>query len=123
MRLTALHFTKGSNRHMAVIYRETDGDLGLLVDKTIGVIGYGNMGRAVALNLRDSAFSILVGNPDDEYAQEAYRDGFQELKGNKQVCETTVVLSNTLLLADRSAIDCIIEAIAKIHAHSAALAS
>src|SRR5690606_12817113 len=26
---------------------------------------------------RDSAFSILVGNPDDEYAQEAYRDGFQ----------------------------------------------
>ncbi|NLY02630.1 MAG: DegT/DnrJ/EryC1/StrS family aminotransferase [Rhodopirellula sp.] len=52
-----------------------------------------------------------------------YRDGFQELKGNKQVCETTVVLSNTLLLADRSAIDCIIEAIAKIHAHSAALAS
>ena len=62
---------------MAVIYRETDGDLGLLVEKTIGVIGYGNMGRAIALNLRDSAFSILVGNPDDEYAQQAYRDGFQ----------------------------------------------
>ena len=68
MRLTALHIIKGSNRHMAVIYRETDGDLGLLVDKTIGVIGYGNMGRAVALNLRDSAFSISSSTPCRSYS-------------------------------------------------------
>jgi perosamine synthetase len=52
----------------------------------------------------------------------AYRDSFQELKGNKQVCETTVSMSQTLLLADRRAMDDIIEAIRKVQAHSAALA-
>jgi perosamine synthetase len=53
----------------------------------------------------------------------AYRDSFQELRGNKQVCETTVAVFNTLLLADRGDVDHIIEAIAKIHTHSAALAA
>ncbi|MCX6927543.1 MAG: DegT/DnrJ/EryC1/StrS family aminotransferase [Verrucomicrobia bacterium] len=52
----------------------------------------------------------------------AYRDSFQELKGNKQVCETTVAISQNMLLADRSHIDHIIEAIRKIQAHSAELA-
>ena len=51
----------------------------------------------------------------------AYRDSFQELKGNRQVCETMVGLFNTVLLADRSDMDHILEAIRKIHAHSAAL--
>ncbi|NMC19047.1 MAG: aminotransferase class I/II-fold pyridoxal phosphate-dependent enzyme [Thermogutta sp.] len=53
----------------------------------------------------------------------AYRDSFQELKGNKLVCETTVGVFNTLLLAERSDMDHIIEAVRKIHAHAAALAS
>ena len=52
----------------------------------------------------------------------AYRDSFQELKGNKQVCETTVGLFQSLLLADRSDMDHIIEAVRKIQAHSAMLA-
>ncbi len=50
-----------------------------------------------------------------------YRDSFQQLKGNRRVCETTVAIYQTLLLADRSDMDHIIEAIRKIHAHSAAL--
>ena len=33
----------------------------------------------------------------------AYRDSFQDLKGNKRVCETTVGIFNTLLLAERTA--------------------
>jgi dTDP-4-amino-4,6-dideoxygalactose transaminase len=53
----------------------------------------------------------------------AYRDSFQELNGNKQVCETTVGVFHTLLLADRGDMDHIIEAIRRIHAHSAALAT
>lgn len=52
----------------------------------------------------------------------AYRDSFQELKGNKQVCETTVGMFQTLLLADRSNMDHILAAIRRIQAHSAALA-
>ena len=52
----------------------------------------------------------------------AYRESLQDLKGNKQVCETTVGVFQTLLLADRSDIGHIIEAIRRIQAHSAALA-
>ncbi len=52
----------------------------------------------------------------------AYRDSFQELKGNKQVCETTVAMTQNMLLADRSDMDHILGAIRKVQAHSAALA-
>ncbi len=53
----------------------------------------------------------------------AYRDSFGELKGNKQVCETTVGMFQTLLLADRGDMDHIVEAVRRIQAHSAALAT
>jgi dTDP-4-amino-4,6-dideoxygalactose transaminase len=52
----------------------------------------------------------------------AYRDSFKDLTGNKQACETTVTMYQSMLLADRSAMDDILEAIRKIHAHSAELA-
>ncbi len=52
----------------------------------------------------------------------AYRESFQELKGNKQVCSTTVALTQNMLLAKRSQLDQIIEAIRKIQLHSRALA-
>jgi dTDP-4-amino-4,6-dideoxygalactose transaminase len=52
----------------------------------------------------------------------AYRESFQELKGNRQVCATTVGMSQNLLLAERRDMDHIIEAVRKIQAHSAALA-
>jgi dTDP-4-amino-4,6-dideoxygalactose transaminase len=51
----------------------------------------------------------------------AYRDSFQELKGNQQVCETTVGMPNTLLLAERSDMDHILDAIRKLQANSQAL--
>ncbi|MBN1419572.1 MAG: DegT/DnrJ/EryC1/StrS family aminotransferase [Planctomycetes bacterium] len=51
----------------------------------------------------------------------AYRDSLRELKGNKQVCETTVAMTQNMLLGPRSDMDHILEAIRKIHAHSAAL--
>jgi hypothetical protein len=53
----------------------------------------------------------------------AYRgESFQDLKGNAQVCTTTVGMGQNMLLADRSAIDHILEAIRKIRAYSAELA-
>jgi dTDP-4-amino-4,6-dideoxygalactose transaminase len=52
----------------------------------------------------------------------AYRESFKELKGNREVCATTVGMTQNLLLADRKAMDHIAEAVRKIHAHSAALA-
>ena len=62
---------------MPVIYRDADANLGLLTDKEIAVLGYGNLGRPMALNLRDSAFPVLIGNPPDDYKTLAYRDGFE----------------------------------------------
>ena len=52
----------------------------------------------------------------------AYRDSLHELKGNRQVCETTVAISQNMLLADRTNMDQILEAIRKIQAHTAELA-
>jgi dTDP-4-amino-4,6-dideoxygalactose transaminase len=52
----------------------------------------------------------------------AYRDSFKELKGNKQVCETTVAMTQNMLLSDRAGVDDILEAIRKVQQHSAALA-
>ncbi len=51
-----------------------------------------------------------------------YRDSLHELKGNKLACNTTVALFHSLLLAQRSDMDHIVEAIRKIHAHSEELA-
>ena len=52
----------------------------------------------------------------------AYRDSLQELKGNRQVCATTVAMTQNLLLAGRADIDHIVEAVRRIQAHSAELA-
>jgi dTDP-4-amino-4,6-dideoxygalactose transaminase len=52
----------------------------------------------------------------------AYRDSFQELKGNRQVCETTVAVTQNLLLAGPTDIDHIGAAIRKVQAHAAELA-
>jgi perosamine synthetase len=51
-----------------------------------------------------------------------YRDSFQELKGNREVCATTVAMTQNLLLAEPTDIDHIGEAIRKIQAHDAELA-
>jgi len=59
------------------IYHERDTDLGSLNGKIIAMIGYGNQGRAQALNLRDSGLKAIVGNIDDEYRKRAEKDGFE----------------------------------------------
>jgi dTDP-4-amino-4,6-dideoxygalactose transaminase len=58
----------------------------------------------------------------NESRLKAYRDSFQELKGNKQACETMFAFGQNMLLADRKDLDQIGEAIRKIHKHSAELA-
>ncbi len=43
------------------IWRDEDVDMNILNGKTIAVIGYGNQGRAQALNMRDSGLKVIVG--------------------------------------------------------------
>ena len=55
-----------------------DGDLRLLENKTIAVIGYGNQGRAQARALRKlSKARVIVGNIKDEAWERARADGFE----------------------------------------------
>lgn len=51
---------------MTVVYYEDDGDIEFLRDKVIGVIGYGSLGRPIALNLRDSGLKVMVGQRPEE---------------------------------------------------------
>jgi ketol-acid reductoisomerase len=48
---------------MAKRYYEKDGNLGVLKNKTVAIIGYGSQGHAHALNLRDSGVNVIVGLP------------------------------------------------------------
>ena len=59
------------------IYRAGDAPPGALDGESIAVLGYGNLGRSAALNLRDSGVKVRVGNRDDEYADRARADGFE----------------------------------------------
>lgn len=61
---------------MAKIFLDKDASLDILKDKVIGVIGYGNQGRAQALNLRDSGLNVVVGNIEDYARDIAVSDGF-----------------------------------------------
>ncbi len=42
----------------------------------VGIVGYGQYGRPIALNLRSAGVEVVVGESDDERAFEAMRDGF-----------------------------------------------
>jgi len=60
----------------AKIFTDENGKLDVLSGLTIGVIGYGNQGRAQALNMRDSGLKIIIGNKKDEFKKIAENDGF-----------------------------------------------
>ncbi len=82
---------------MARIYRDDDVDVTILKQHTIGIIGYGNQGRAQALNIRDSGFGPMVANRDDGYRQQAIEDGFAVYPISRVAEEADIVL---LLIPD-----------------------
>ncbi len=63
---------------MLKIYKDEDVDEAILEGKTIAIIGYGNQGRAQALNIRDSGFNVVVGELKGSTAwKKAEKDGFE----------------------------------------------
>lgn len=59
------------------VFEEADVSLAPLAGKRVAVLGYGNQGRAHALNLRDSGIEVVVGaRPDGRAAPRAREDGF-----------------------------------------------
>jgi len=80
------------------VYLDKDIDLGLIRAKRVAVIGYGNQGRAQALNLRDSGVDVAValraGSPRRHGAQS---EGFEVVTAAEAAAECDVAI---LLAAD-----------------------
>jgi ketol-acid reductoisomerase len=74
------------------VYHDQDADLSPLRERRTAIVGYGNQGRAQALNLRDSGLEILIGNREDEYAARARKDGFPVLPLSQAVEEADIVV-------------------------------
>ncbi|MFH1266392.1 MAG: ketol-acid reductoisomerase [Planctomycetota bacterium] len=62
------------------LLKDAEASLEPLRGKTVAALGYGNQGRAQALNLRDSGVSVIVGNRDDDYRRRAEADHFEVLE-------------------------------------------
>jgi len=61
------------------IFTDADASLAPLAEKTVAILGYGNQGRAQALNLRDSGVTVIVGNRPDSYFEQAQADGSEPI--------------------------------------------
>jgi len=74
------------SKNLIKIYKDKDASLKYLKGKTISILGYGNQGRAQALNLRDSGLRVLIGLPKNNKDRRfALKDGFKVYPPEKAV--------------------------------------
>jgi len=59
-----------------MVYHEKDGDVSVLQEQSVAVVGYGNQGRSWALNMRDSGLDVRVCVRADASREQARQDGF-----------------------------------------------
>jgi ketol-acid reductoisomerase len=71
-----------------------DIDASVLDGLTVAVVGFGNQGRAQALNLRDSGIRVVIGNRDDGYRPRAVDDGFDVVDIHAAAAVADIVLLN-----------------------------
>lgn len=83
---------------MSILYKD-DGDVSIIRDKNITIIGYGSQGRAHALNLRDSGLNISIGLRPGRSWETAMDDGFVVQDVSLAVREAHIVM---LLLPDEN---------------------
>lgn len=77
---------------MTIIYHEQDANPQFLQGKPVAVIGYGNMGRPMALNLRDSGVEVIVGVRNDAAGEQARQDGMNVTTIPDAVQQTLIAL-------------------------------
>ena len=80
------------------VYRDEDADLELLRGRRVAVVGYGNQGRAQALNLRDSRVSVTIALPERSASRaRAAEDGFHVMTAAEASAQADLVV---MLAAD-----------------------
>ena len=73
------------------IYYQENANLKYLKNKKIAIVGYGIIGRASALNLRDSGCDVVVGNIKDKYYKNALEDGFEVTSISEAVKQASII--------------------------------
>lgn len=91
------------------IWRESDVSVQALRGRTVAVIGYGNQGRAHALNLRDSGLTVVVGQRPGKSWDQARFDGFEPLPIAEATAQGSLII---LALPDEVASDVFVSEIA-----------
>ena len=76
---------------MPRVFHDDDAPIDPLLGRTIAVVGYGNQGRAWALNLRDSKLDAVVGTIGDDSRDTAVADGFESYEVPDAVAQADVV--------------------------------
>jgi len=80
------------------VYFDADADLALVRSRRVAILGYGNQGRAQALNLRDSGVAATVALPEASHGrQKAAADGFDVMTASAASAKADLVV---MLAAD-----------------------
>jgi ketol-acid reductoisomerase len=80
------------------VYFDADADLAAIRARRVAVIGYGNQGRAQALNLKDSGVSVIVALPGKSRSRErAATEGFDVMTSSEAAAQADLVV---MLAAD-----------------------
>lgn len=85
---------------MTKFFEREQVDPGILYGKKIAVIGYGNQGRAQAINLRGAGYHVIVGNQRDASWGKACEDGFDPVPIDAAAFRADIVM---MLLPDEIA--------------------
>ena len=81
------------------LYFDNDADISIIQSKEVAVIGYGNQGRAQALNLADSQVNVKIGlRSTSKSIKTAQKDGFNVVSIEDAVKTSDVIV---LLVPDQ----------------------
>lgn len=77
---------------MTMIYHEEDGDMSFLSGKAVGVLGYGNLGRPIALNLRDSGVRVIISEVNSERRYLAQSESFSVFPVEELIRQVNIMM-------------------------------